>query len=169
VKIVRRQEAVNQGLLRYFTGKPCKYGHVVERLVSTNTCLECHRHRSRKRVLSGASAKAVSRYYKRNKEALNIQSQLYYKKHKTVLNKKAAIRDGERGYSANRRAAKLQAMPKWADKNAIRLVYANRPDGYHVDHIVPLIGKNVCGLHIAENLQYLSARDNLRKSNRLLS
>jgi len=39
--IVTRQEAARRGLLRYFTGKPCKRGHVVERFVSTATCIEC--------------------------------------------------------------------------------------------------------------------------------
>jgi len=38
---------------------------------------------------------------------------------------------------------------------------------YHVDHIIPLQGENVCGLHIAANLRVIPARDNLAKSNKL--
>lgn len=58
------------------------------------------------------------------------------------------------------------AMPKWADKNAIREIYRNRPDGMHVDHIIPLRGENVCGLHVVNNLQYLPKEENMKKSNR---
>ncbi len=57
-------------------------------------------------------------------------------------------------------------IPPWADKKAIMEFYRNRPPGYHVDHIIPLNGKNVSGLHVIENLQYLPAVENLRKGNK---
>lgn len=64
------------------------------------------------------------------------------------------------------RADKDNRTPAWADLAAIKSFYDNCPIGYEVDHIVPLKGKLVSGLHTLENLQYLSAEINKRKSNK---
>lgn len=78
-----------------------------------------------------------------------------------------------RAKDMKRKAAKLQAIPKWADAEKIEEFYFAADflgqvtgDWYHVDHIVPLQSKLVCGLHTEQNLQVLPASDNLRKSNR---
>lgn len=63
-------------------------------------------------------------------------------------------------------ARKINAEPKWVNQDELARIYKNRPDGHHVDHIVPLKGKNVCGLHVPWNLQYLPALENIRKKNR---
>jgi hypothetical protein len=75
--------------------------------------------------------------------------------------------------TARRTAAKLQAIPRWADLEKIKEFYAAADflgqvtgEWYHVDHIVPLQSKLVCGLHTEQNLQVLPASDNLRKNNR---
>lgn len=69
-------------------------------------------------------------------------------------------------YLASRKKRVKQAAPKWADLNAIRDFYFNCPEDHHVDHIIPINGKNISGLHVIENLQYLPALDNLKKSNK---
>lgn len=69
---------------------------------------------------------------------------------------------------------KKHAMPPWVDHEAIKTIYRearemSKRDGiiYHVDHIVPLRGKNVCGLHVPWNLQILPKEENMRKGNKV--
>ena len=78
-------------------------------------------------------------------------------------------------HEAKRRAQKLQATPHWLTEyqhKQIELKYwisqfltDYTGTQHHVDHIHPLQGKNICGLHVPENLQILTAEENLRKSN----
>ena len=71
--------------------------------------------------------------------------------------------------SSRYRTSKLQRIPKWLtveEINQIEQFYSNRPEGYHVDHIIPLQGENVSGFHCLSNLQYLPASENLTKSNK---
>lgn len=82
-------------------------------------------------------------------------------------------KDYYRFHARLRQATKMRATPAWADLNAIAAVYAealrlSEETGilHHVDHIVPLRGKTVCGLHWEGNLQILSATENLSKGNR---
>lgn len=79
-----------------------------------------------------------------------------------------------------RKARKLNATPSWlTEKDYEDIQYQYTLANYftwlsggfvkhHVDHIVPLLGKNVCGLHVPWNLQVLMAHDNVRKSNKLI-
>jgi hypothetical protein len=79
--------------------------------------------------------------------------------------------------SAERRARKLQAMPRWLteeQKRAIQVIYlyargASEVFGQelHVDHIIPLAGKDVCGLHVPWNLQVMAGEANRAKSNKM--
>lgn len=78
--------------------------------------------------------------------------------------------------AAERRAKRVaregKAMPSWADKHVIHFFYTTmkylRKEGInvHVDHVIPLFGKYVCGLHTHTNLQLLMADMNIRKSNK---
>ena len=75
--------------------------------------------------------------------------------------------------TAKRAATKLQATPKWFEKDLIEALYeeANRITietgiKHNVDHVVPLQSKIVSGLHCLANLQIITAKDNQSKNNR---
>ena len=70
-----------------------------------------------------------------------------------------------RFHSRLREIAEIKQRPSWANMDKIREIYVNRPEGYHVDHIIPLRGKKVSGLHVENNLQYLPALENMKKHN----
>jgi hypothetical protein len=84
--------------------------------------------------------------------------------------------DKRNSLESKRRAAKLNATPSWLTEQhlvQIEAIYSHARDcrlvtgePYHVDHIVPLQGRNVCGLHVPWNLQVLPADVNVRKNNR---
>lgn len=69
-------------------------------------------------------------------------------------------------YRAARKSRVKQATPRWANLVLIQDFYKKCPKGYHVDHDIPLLGKNVSGLHVIENLKYLLALENLKKGNK---
>lgn len=73
----------------------------------------------------------------------------------------------KRAMTAKRRAALLQRTPPWADMAKIKEIYeeAHRR-GLVVDHIIPLQGKIVSGLHVETNLQLLTASENSVKHNK---
>ena len=78
-----------------------------------------------------------------------------------------------RMHSAARHAAKMKRTPGWADKKAIQRIYDEAVRltietgiEHHVDHIIPLQGEKVSGLHVEANLQILTAEMNIRKSNK---
>ena len=112
-------------------------------------------------------------YYKKNK---HVYKERYQRKREELItyqvNWNKENRDKRRAIEAKRRAIKIQATPMWVDYNKIREVYkeAKRLEEltgiqFHVDHIVPLKHKEVCGLHCEDNLQILTAIDNMRKGN----
>lgn len=98
-------------------------------------------------------------YRKNNLDKCKNRCKLHY------LNNKASYL----ARNALRRAKKLNATPSWADQNKIREIYNKCPEGYHVDHILPLQGQLVSGLHVENNLQYLTAEENLKKHNKFIA
>lgn len=107
------------------------------------------------------------RYYYNNREkCLKRQKKLskrHYVNNKSLYNAKAA----------KRRAQKINATPRWANTDKIKLLYEKAKwlesvTGlqYEVDHIIPLQNDKVCGLHVWENLQILETELNKSKGNK---
>ena len=81
---VTRKEAVAQGLTRYFTGKPCKYGHVTERLVSNRKCVACAQAATKQWMAENPEKRLENRreyrvaYRAKNGERLRAQDRAYH-------------------------------------------------------------------------------------------
>lgn len=106
-------------------------------------------------------------YREKNKELLKERSKQYKRKHKekdiTRFRAKHCL------YSNERRISKIQSrlsLKKY--KAEMDEIYLKCPEGYEVDHIVPLINSNVCGLHVPWNLQYLPIFENRSKGNKFI-
>lgn len=237
---ISRESARDAGLTQYFTGKPCKHGHVAARQVINAACVACRNlasERSRKkhpdrseisrrnwyqrerdrliaysaewRVKNAQRVAAQKREYyekhreatltnnakwvaknperskqikrawdERNRDTRKIRDRASREKHKEALlhRKREFYKNNKamyRAWWAEYRAAKLRAMPSWADKTEILAIYREaqrltRETGnkHEVDHIIPLQGKNVCGLHLAGNLRIVTREINRRKHNK---
>ena len=189
-----RKLAIAEGRTRYFSGSPCPQGHVADRMVSTRACCDCiEEKRFAWRLANPEKVNAQRRsWVEANQDRakqLKAASQL---KHRDSANERqrkwlaanreqanaataawAAANPGKcNARAARRRADLLQQTPPWADLDAIAGMYELaqmfRATGLHVevDHAVPLRGKRVSGLHVAENLQLINSLLNKSKSNR---
>lgn len=106
--------------------------------------------------------------YKRKEYKKNIQR---YIEHGKKYRESQHGRGVRQALSRERELRKRFATPKWLtqeQRDQMKLFFINRPEGHHVDHIVPISGETVSGLHVPWNLQYLPAAENIAKRNKLL-
>jgi 5-methylcytosine-specific restriction endonuclease McrA len=185
-----RKEAQETGNKYYFTGQPCKYGHIAPRKTK-GTCVECLK------VEWQQAAEKRASYFKQynDREDVKDAKHTWYQKNRDKVIETAKTRPVEqlREYrnawkennktqvradtKARRRKHRL-ATPKWLSrkqKSEIRQLYQiaitmtqTTGEQYVVDHIIPLRADTVCGLHVPWNLRVITQDENLRKSNKLL-
>lgn len=119
---------------------------------------------------------SIRRYYIKNRESRIAAEKARYIKNSEYIKQRCrdyrkANMDKVYAHNGSRRQAEKTARPIWADLNEIAKLYEwsdfiTKETGirHHVDHIIPLKGKTVCGLHIHPNMQVIPATENLRKS-----
>lgn len=121
--------------------------------------------------------KYMSSYYNKNRDAIIKNVQGWYEDNKQYRStyRRKHYESNKGAYNAAtraRQAAKLKATPSWANLEQIKRIYTacasiTKRTGveHHVDHIIPLQGESVCGLHVEKNLAIIPAQMNLQKSN----
>lgn len=184
-----RAEAKAAGAKYYFTGEPCKHGHIAPRKTK-GACLECLKDEWAR----GNETRAeYFRAYNQREDVKERKSDWYQENREQVIHA-AATRPAHvrreyqeawkernlvwvRADTKARRRKHRQATPTWitrVQKSQIRELYKiaitmtqTTGEQYVVDHIYPLRSEIVCGLHVPWNLRVVTRDENLRKSNTL--
>jgi hypothetical protein len=185
-----RKEAQDIGAKYYFTGDPCKHGHIAPRKTK-GSCVDCLKVEWEK--ATETRAEYFRKYNKR--EDVKERKNEWYEAHKDQVIQAAATRPLEvkrvyqkawkerntiwvRADTKARRRKHREATPSWLtreQKGQIRELYKiaitmtkTTGEQYVVDHIIPLRSEVVCGLHVPWNLRVIPRQENLLKSNKLI-
>lgn len=175
-----RNAAKLAGEIKYFTGKPCKFGHIAYRHVSSGACMECARIKvklnrdnetefvKKQRLEKGRIRAQNWRINNPNHENTKIVKKRWKKENVGNI----------RATTIKRRLSKIHRTPNWLiedDHWIIKEIYdlaslrsKLTKIKWHVDHILPLQGKYVSGLHVPSNLQVIPSTLNICKANKFL-
>jgi 5-methylcytosine-specific restriction endonuclease McrA len=191
---ISRSDAIARGLKWYFTGNPCKSGHVDIRQVSNKTCRSCsktfgeaYRCSDSYRSKSGyiplsewraiISERSVARGDKRSPEQ-KARRKEYARRYMAGYVRRPDVRLRSKKSKAKRKAAKRMAVPNWFGE-LDSLVWQEAYDlcklrekatgiKWEVDHMIPISCNSATGMHVWNNCQVIPAIMNREKSNRLL-
>jgi hypothetical protein len=146
-----------------------------ERYLANRQCLLCCKEqakarRSKPELKKLLSVQSAQRCKRKKEKDLEFKQKLYQKSveyQRKRYKEDPEFRSFVAAKTAFRRSSKMQRTPVWSDLAKIRQIYAQaRKVGMVVDHIIPLQGKLVSGLHVPENLQIIPAIENMKKGNR---
>ena len=184
-----RKEAKATGATHYYTGEPCKHGHIALRKTK-GACVECLKIEWKE---NNETRMGYFREYNRREEVKERKNEWYENNREAVINRAKTrpaekLREYRNAWKENnivqvradtkaRRRKHREATPPWLtrkQKTEIRQLYQiaitmtkTTGEQYVVDHIVPLRGNEVCGLHVPWNLRVITQEENLKKSNKL--
>lgn len=186
-----REEAKKTGSKYYFTGQPCKHGHIAPRKTK-GACVDCLKAEWTKGNVERAN---YFREYNKREDVKDRKNEWYQENRETVIAAAATrpahvLREYRNAWKEHNRVQVLadnkvrrrkhrQATPPWLtrkQKSEIRQLYQiaitmtqTTGEQYVVDHIVPLRSHEVCGLHVPWNLRVITQEENLKKSNKLVA
>lgn len=156
--------------------KECSKCNETKQLTEFHKDKECRQ--GVKNVCKACKTSQKNKWYKDNAERQSEKARLYRTTNKEATKQAREKWDSNnvgmvRAKEARRRASKIERTVAWADKEAITDIYKRAhlikkelALDVHVDHVVPLRGELVSGLHVESNLQIIPAKDNLSKGNR---
>lgn len=162
-----------------YVGSVCKRGHSPERYVKTGHCVACKSEQQKAAYAKDPDrfSAASKKWSSKNKDKVRETARALYWKNPEKFRAKVLAQIKRNPARANaavmkRTAAKMQRTPKLANLRKIEKVYMlcaemRKQTGikYVVDHIVPLRGERVSGLHVHENLQIITNVENVKKKN----
>ena len=186
-----RKEAKAIGATHYYTGEPCKHGHIALRKTK-GACVECLKIEWQK---GNESRAGYFKEYNKRDDIKDRKSDWYQANRDAVIDRAKTrpvekLREYRNVWKENnvlqvradtkaRRRKHRDATPPWLtrkQKTEIRQLYQiaitmtkTTGEQYVVDHIVPLRSPDVCGLHVPWNLRVITQEENLKKSNKLLA
>lgn len=136
-------------------------------LISHKYCGACNTIKSYEEFTKDRSSSTG--VHSRCKDCRSIEQEGSYKKYYDSHQKSYQINYGKIRERQNKyKGERSLRVPSWSQFDLIADFYAKCPVGMQVDHVIPLKGTHVSGLHVLENLQYLSIKENLTKGNRYL-
>ena len=186
--VIDRRSAAERGLTRYFTGRPCKNGHIAERMVSTMSCVECKNAHGRARYARNpeAAIEKVKSWQNANREHHNARAVRYISERRKTdplfafkchIKSMIATSIKRRGFTKRSRTFEILGCTFDEFKVQIErqfmpgMTWDNRGE-WQIDHIIPLATakteEDVIALNHVSNLRPLWAGDNMQKRDKLL-